>query len=540
MNSTTLVRTFAAVGVASLAVSALKRRSRAADPPAAAPAADRELIGEGLVVVANREPYIHEFTPEGETVVKTTAGGLVTAIEPLLRASRGTWVAHGSGSADRSVVAEDSTVPVPPHAPEYTLKRVFLTREEEEHYYGGFSNEALWPLCHNAFTKPAFRDQDWEAYRRVNERFAVAALECSRGVIVLQDYHFALAARYIRERDASQVIASFWHIPWPSPEIFAICPWKEDILEGLLALDLLGFHTRTYAMNFVETAARFLDCKVNRTTMSVEYRGRITRVRAVPISIEYPTEQPLVDRERERRQLGLGERVHLAIAVDRVDYTKGILERYRALERLFTKYPDMKGRFTLLQIAAPSRRGVPAYDRLEEQVASEAARLNAKLGRSDWQPVLLMLESVGRADVVKYYQLADSALVTPLHDGMNLVAKEYAATCTGDRGVLILSEFAGAAEELRSALIVNPFDVDAVADAVARAVKMPSSEKAWRNRSMHRVLSRNTIHDWSEKFFRELAVAMSERKRGGKAIDIRSARADRAANKPYFAATARA
>lgn len=542
MNSSAIVKTVAAVGAASLAIGALTRRSRsaAASSPAPQPAAATDLRGAQLVVVANREPYIHEKSESGEIVVKTSAGGLVTAIEPLLRACKGTWVAHGSGSGDRQVVDGESSIGVPPAAPEYTLKRVFLTAEEEERYYGGFSNEALWPLCHNAYTKPLFRSEDWAAYKRVNQRFAAAAVDASRGVIVLQDYHFALAARYVRELDPTQLIGSFWHIPWPAPEIFSICPWKEEILEGLLALDLIGFQTVGYARNFLDTVARFLDCEVNRANMTVDYRGRRTSVRAVPISIEYPVADAECDRNAEREKLGVAASTHLSIAVDRMDYTKGILERYRAVERLLEQHPELRGRYTLLQIAAPSRRGVPAYDALEKEVRLEAARLNARFGEGTWRPIILMAESVARPEVVRYYRLADSALVTPLHDGMNLVAKEYAATCTSDRGVLILSEFAGAAEELRAALIVNPFDVGAVADAIHSAVKMRGTEKRWRNASMHRVLARNTIHDWAAEFFRQLSLAAAERPKGDIAIDIRSSRIDRSSSQHYFAATGRA
>jgi trehalose-6-phosphate synthase len=528
MNST-FAKTIAVVGAASLAMTVWKRRpvmNAAVVPLAPLPSNRDQLhsvvresnVQPGLVVVANREPYIHEHGTGHDIIVKTSAGGLVTAIEPLLRTFHGTWVALGSGNADRRVVDQNDSVPVPPHAPEYTLKRVFLEAEEEQRYYAGFSNEALWPLCHNAFVKPIFREEDFRAYQRVNRRFAAAALAASRGVIVLQDYHFALAARFIKECDPLQTVGSFWHIPWPPAEIFAICPWKLEILDGLLALDLLGFHTAAYAQNFLETAARFVDCSVDRVAMTVDYRGKRTHVRAVPISIEYPLPHEKVDRDGERRRLGIGNDVHVSIAVDRVDYTKGILERYRAVEKLLETHPELIGRFTLLQIAAPSRREVPAYETLEQQIRAEASRLNERFGASHWLPIKLLLESVPRAEVSRYYHLADSAVVTPLHDGMNLVAKEYAASCSGDRGVLILSEFAGAAQELHAALAVNPFDVEAVAAAIHRAVTMSSGERRWRVSSLHRVLATNTIHDWTGKFFAYLATAADSQKKGDFAI----------------------
>ena len=523
----TFVKTCAALGAASLAVSALKTRARQTKDlraPGAAPSLQpeanleeaklRAFIGEKfgdtpIVVVANREPYVHDHTPAGIRIT-TTAGGLVTALEPLLRATHGTWVAHASGSADDVTVDDSYRVAVPPSAPEYTLRRVFLSQEEEDRYYSGFSNEALWPLCHNAFTKPIFRREDWMAYRAVNRRFAHAALEASRGLILLQDYHRALAARFIREVRKSEVVGTFWHIPWPSAEIFGICPWKEEVLDGLLALDLLGFHTRGYCNNFLDTVERYVECKVDRENLTVHYRGHTTRVRAVPISIAYPAAARAVDVAKLRRSLRLGAGVHVSVAVDRVDYTKGIVERYRAIERLLERNPELAGRYTLLQIAAPCRGGVTAYRELEQQIRAEADRINEVWGNADWQPIRLVLRSLSREEVTDCYHIADSAIVTPLHDGMNLVAKEYAASCTPKRGALILSEFAGAAEELRGSLVVNPYDVDAVADAIHQVIVMPPAEREWRVTAMQSALRRNTIYDWAHALFAELGEISAE------------------------------
>lgn len=541
-----VLKALAAVGAASLAVRALRRRAHnepeVADADLGASEARLRALmrdrfrGVPLVVVANREPYTHSF--DGDAVrVSTAAGGLVTALEPLLRATGGTWVAHGAGTADAATVDDRHCVAVPPDLKEYTLRRVFLTAEEEAHYYSGFSNEALWPLCHNAFTKPVFRRADWIAYQQVNRRFADAALETSKGLILLQDYHFALAARFIRDVDAKQTIGSFWHIPWPSAEIFCICPWSEALLDGLLALDVLAFHTRPYCLNFLDTAERTLDCRVNRQKMTVEYRGHMTRVRAVPISIPYPARDSdaCADVSHLRQQLGIGEKVHVSIAVDRVDYTKGIIERLRAIDALLEKAPDLAGRYLLIQIAAPSRGSVAAYRDLEQAIRNEVDRVNERWATAEWKPVKLIMETLSRAEVLPYYQLADSALVTPLHDGMNLVAKEYAATCGRGRGVLILSQFAGAAEELRTALQVNPYDAEGVAEAIRTAIDMPRGEREWRIAGLHAALKRNTIFDWAAKLLLELAESTAkqkERESYGKR--------DRAVDGPLFGSVARA
>ncbi len=516
-----VMKGIAALGAAAVALRVLhrrKRRTAANQIPVAGPGLQveeddlRDFIASQfpdtpVVVVANREPYSHVSDENGVVTVRTTAGGLVTAMEPVLRATGGTWVAHGSGNADRSTVDHRQCVAVPAAAPEYTLRRVFLSALEERQYYCGFSNEALWPLCHNAFTRPAFRREDWLTYQQVNRRFATAALEHSRGVILLQDYHLALAGRYIRDADPRQVIGTFWHIPWPAAEIFSICPWKEEILDGLLALDLIGFHTESYCRNFLDSVERFVGCRVDRKSMSVEYRGRVTRVRAIPISIPFAdAHRPLMADTGIRRQLSIGAEVHVSIAVDRVDYTKGILERLSAIDALFQRNPDLSGRYSLVQIAAPSRSSVAAYRDLEQRIEEEVARVNARWERPGWQPVHLIFRSLSRDEVVAYYQMANSALVTPLHDGMNLVAKEYAAACQGDHGVLILSQFAGAAQELTSAITVNPFDIEAVADAIRTAVEMPAQERRRRIAAMHSALRRNTIFDWARILFADLAV----------------------------------
>ncbi|HET8775435.1 MAG TPA: trehalose-6-phosphate synthase [Thermoanaerobaculia bacterium] len=466
----------------------------------AAPGRDRlrrlaDELDAPVVVVANREPYVHETTDAG-IVVQRPPSGLVTGIEPLLKECGGTWVAHGSGSADFETCGPDGVVAVPPEDPAYDLRRVFLSQEEVDRYYCGFANEALWPLCHRAWTQPVFRQEDWEAYRSVNRRFARAAADAQGKLVLVQDYHFALVPRFLRERARTSAIGVFWHIPWPDAGTFSICPWNEPILEGLLGADVLGFHTAEYCTNFIESVERMLPrARVDFSDMSVALDGRRVLVRAFPISIEwpYPAAAP-AEGAALRAELGIGEDVHVSVGVDRCDYTKGLLERIAAIELLLEEHPELLGRYVHVQVAAPTRMQIGRYQDLNVEVANAAARVNERFGS---EAIVLKLESLPPEAVRRYYAMGDSAVVTPLHDGMNLVAKEYVASCSGARGALVLSRFAGAAAELDGALLVNPYDLHDVASAVLRAVRMPAGERASRLRLMRRALERNTASDWA-------------------------------------------
>jgi len=467
----------------------------------------------GLVVVANREPYAHEWAADGTVVVQRPASGLVTGIEPILRACGGTWIAHGSGSADRVHSGRGGRVAVPPEAPEYTLRRLWLKDEEYDRYYSGLANEGLWPLCHTAFTQPSFRAEDWLAYQSVNETFARAAVEeaAGEGLLLVQDYHFALVPGIVRERAPHLVTSLFWHIPWPNAEVVGICPWKETLLAGMTGADILGFHTRQYCLNFLETVQRYLECRVDYDDMSVTHGGHRTLVRPYPISVEWP--YPSASRDEGamlRDALGIAPEVHVSVGVDRADYTKGLLERVAAVECLLASNPSLLGRYVLVQLASPTRTTIRRYRQLADDLEEAVARVNARFGTADWKPIVLQMRTFSPREVRVYYAMADSALVTPLHDGMNLVAKEYAAACQDGDGALVLSVFAGAAKELEGALLVNPYDTGQVAEAILRAVRMPAAERRARMQAMREQIASSSIYDWSGKLLTDMREVRRE------------------------------
>jgi len=461
----------------------------------------------GLVVIANREPYAHQWCSDGTAVVERPASGLVTGIEPILRACGGTWLAHAGGSADRAHSDAMGRVAVPPEAPEYTLRRLWIAEDEYERYYSGFANEGLWPLCHTAYVQPSFRGADWQAYQAVNETFARTAVEetGADGLLLIQDYHFALVPRLVRERAPHVVTSLFWHIPWPNAEVVGICPWKETLLEGMLGADVVGFHTRQYCLNFLETVQRYLECRVNLEEMSVSYGGHETRVRPYPISVEWP--YPAATRMAGtalRRELGIPAAAHVSVGVDRADYTKGLLERVHAVEQLLEDNPSLAGRYVLVQLASPTRTRIRKYQQLAADLEEAVARVNERFGTAAWKPIQLQMRTFSPDEVRRYYAMADSALVTPLHDGMNLVAKEYAAACEDGDGALVLSMFAGAAKELDGALLVNPYDTQQVAQAILRAIRMPLAERRARMGRMREQIASHSIYDWSEKLLTDM------------------------------------
>jgi trehalose 6-phosphate synthase len=468
----------------------------------------RQLGGEGILVVANREPYIHERDDQGGIRVVHPASGLVTALEPVMRACSGTWIAHGSGSADFDVVDARNHVRVPPDRPSYDLRRLRLSREEEQGYYYGFSNEGLWPLCHVAHTRPEFRSADWEQYQRVNRRFADAVAEEATSpdpIVLVQDYHFALLPRYLRERLPRATILTFWHIPWPNAERFGICPWERDLLDGLLGSSIVGFHTQAHCNNFMESVDRYLESRLDRERQSVVQGRRETLVRAYPISIDWPSRwaggaPPVAEcRRAVRQELGLPDDALLAVGVDRLDYTKGIEERFLAVERLLERWPQYLGRFCFAQLAAPSRMLIEAYRTLNERVEALASRINERFGRDGWRPIILARRHHEPPDIFRMYRAADLCYVSALHDGMNLVAKEFVAARDDQRGVLVLSRFTGAAHELSEALLVNPYDIDSAASALATALAMPLEEQEERMRSMRSLVSELNVYRWAGK-----------------------------------------
>ena len=479
-----------------------------------------ELRGEDVIVVSNREPYIHQR--HGEQIeVQQPASGLVTALEPIMRACSGTWIAHGSGSADRDVVDKHDRIAVPPDHPAYQIRRVWLTKEEEAGYYYGFSNEGLWPLCHIAHVRPTFRSSDWEQYVAVNRKFAEAVVSESKTkapIVLVQDYHFALLPKMIREALPDATIITFWHIPWPNPESFAICPWRNEVLEGMLGSSILGFHTQFHCNNFVDTVDRFLEARVDRESFTVSFGGKLTAVRRYPISIAWPPAAEMVqksvpDCRSSIRQMNILPPEHkLGIGVDRLDYTKGIMERFRAIERLLELNPEWIGRFTFVQVAAPTRSGIEEYQHHETQVRDMAARINARFEGNGSPPIVLKVEHHEPREVYEYFRAADLCFVSSLHDGMNLVAKEFVAARDDDRGVLILSQFTGAARELAEALIVNPYDADQCAAALHMALTMPAEEQRDRMRLMRGLVAEFNVFRWAGRMLLD-AASMRRRSR---------------------------
>lgn len=465
-----------------------------------------QLRGDELIVVSNREPYIHEQQADG-VVVKRPASGLVTAVEPVMRACSGTWVAHGSGSADRASVDRNDRVRVPPGGDEYTLRRIWLTEAEEQGYYFGFANEGLWPLCHVAHVRPVFRESDWQQYRAVNQRFAdavVAEARTSDPVILVQDYHFALLPAMVRAKLPNATIITFWHIPWPNPESFGICPWRKEIVEGLLGSTILGFHTPYHCKNFIETVDRNLEALIAHEHSTITYKNDVTLVESYPISIAWPTPQVMAQwpsvaacRDEVFAVHGLGEGHRLAVGVDRFDYTKGIIERLNAVERLLEKYPQWVGHFTFIQVAAPSRSALEEYRFFQERVQMLTKRINTRFGSVGYQPVHLLASHHESDALLRLYRAADVCLVTSLHDGMNLVCKEFVAARDDEQGVLVLSRFAGAARELHEALIVNPYHVEETADAVFQAITMPKAEQRERMASLRMTVREFNVYRWA-------------------------------------------
>ncbi len=465
----------------------------------------RTLRDHRLVVVSNREPYIHTQL-NGTVKTLRPASGLTVALDPVMRAVGGLWVAHGSGDADRRVADPRGRVRVPPEKPAYTLKRVWLGPEQEEGHYSGCANSALWPLCHNAYRRPQFRQSDWEHYREVNRIFAEAVageIGSERALVFVQDYHLALLPRLLRQRCPRATIAHFWHIPWPNPEVFRICPWRVELLEGLLGSHLLGFQIRYHGDNFINTVDRELEARPDREMTAIVYHGRTTRVRAFPISVDYgainwqaarrPVRQQM---QQFREQYQLPEK-HLGVGIDRADYTKGIPERLRAVDRFLELYPKYCGQFTFLQVAVPSRTQVEEYRRLNEEVDGLVEQINDKYATSSWKPIIYLKQHIEPAGLFALYRLARFCLVSSLHDGMNLVAKEFIAANVEEKGVLLLSEFTGAARELREALIVNPFATDEVAEQIRKALEMDEEEVRFRMRRLRERVQERNIYKWA-------------------------------------------
>lgn len=466
---------------------------------------------ERLVVVSNREPYEHRWGEDvGELRVKRPAGGLTSALDPLLQAIGGTWIAWGSGDADAAVVDEEDRVRVPPEDESYKLRRIWLDQHDVHRYYLGFANQFLWPLCHYRPALTRSRTRYWERYRRVNRRFADAVLEETRSgdsVVWFQDYHLALAPALVRSRRPELSLAHFWHIPWPPLEIFEVAPQARDIMAGLLANDLMGFQLPSHQRHFMHSAEAIMDATVDRDARTVSLDGHTCHVRSFPISIDIeqfvddasaPGVEGSVAELRERYCPPQGQ---LAIGVDRLDYSKGLPEKLKALDFLWERHPEFRGRLTFVQVAVPSRTDIEAYDALTQKVDRMVWEINDRYGTPDWQPVHLIKQSLPADRLAVLYRAADACIVASLRDGMNLVAKEFVAAQLDGRGVLLLSRFAGAAEELRHAFIVNPYDPEDFSRILRDALNVPHEVRAHRIGEMRREL--RSIYDWMVDIFDE-------------------------------------
>ena len=466
-----------------------------------------------MVVVSNREPYMHIH--EGNEIrCIVPASGMVTAMEPILKACGGLWIASGSGDADKETVDEFDKVAVPPYENKYMLRRVWLTKEQEDHFYYGFSNEGLWPLCHLAHTRPVFRKTDWEFYKQVNELYAAAVLQEIKDkdepFVLVQDYHFALLPKLIKMARPDARVAIFWHIPWPNAESFGICPWQKEILSGMLGADLIGFHTQYHCNNFLETVNSTLESRVIWENFSVKIGKHFTLVKPFPISIAFTrkdieeTIPDEVDPPVITDSHGLPIK-YIGIGVDRIDYTKGLIEKFLAIERFLEKYPEYIGQFVFVQIGAPSRSLLKSYSDIINAVEHEVTRINGKFRSKGWQPILYLKGHHSHEQIQPYYQHARFCMVTSLHDGMNLVAKEFIAARKNNDGVLILSQFAGASQELHGALIVNPYDIEQTAEAIRVSLEMPLEVQNQKMKEMRRMIMQHNVYSWGASILRTMA-----------------------------------
>ena len=474
-----------------------------------------ELGDKKLFLISNREPYMH--VKEGSNIkCIVPAGGLVTALDPVMRICDGIWIAHGGGNGDREFVDNNDKVRVPPEEPAYTLKRIWLTKEEEDGYYYGFSNEGIWPLCHITHTRPVFRLDDWVNYQKVNEKFAEALLkeivDEKSPLVLIQDYHLALLPLLVKKERPDARVALFWHIPWPNPEAFGICPWRQEILIGMLGADLIGFHIQFFCNNFLDTVDRFLESRIDWEQFYIERGGNTTLVRPFPISVSFEgfsDKFPLAQAKQELKETLLKDidvsAKYIGVGVDRIDYTKGIPERFRAIERFLEKYPEFIGKFTFIELGAPSRTHVKRYRELITEVEEMVDKVNWRFQTKGWRPIVFLKAHHSHEEIYRFYKIADICMVTSLHDGMNLVAKEFIASRGDEDGVLILSQFTGASRELKDAVIINPYDIEEMADAIYLSLTMEPHERTERMRRMQAVVREHNIYRWAGSLITTLA-----------------------------------
>jgi trehalose 6-phosphate synthase len=459
-----------------------------------------------LIIASNREPYIHSYEEE-EIRWRKVASGMVSALDPVAKASNCLWIAAGLGSADKETVDERGEIKVPPSNPKYTLRRIELSRKEEEGYYYGLANEAIWPLSHMAYQRPRFEEWHWNEYKRVNRLFADTILEeiGRKGAFVwIQDYHLSLLPKLIKEQRPDVKVGHFWHIPWPNSEKFRIFPWKEELLEGLLGSDLLGFHIRYHCNNFIDTIRNNLEARIDMETSGIIYGDHQTLIRSFPIGIDFEGVSQKAKEANElvrqlNHHLGLKGEI-IAVGVNRIDYTKGIPEAIEAIDKFLTKYPEYQGKFTFIQHGLPSRTHLPIYKRLNDRIEEMIEDLNWKYGYGKWQPIIYLKGELSFKEILALYKMAELCIISSLQDGMNLVAKEFLATQSASKGMLVLSEFAGAARELGDALLINPYDKERFAGAIKEAIEMPKEERKRRMERMRQIIRENNVYKWAGDF----------------------------------------
>lgn len=464
-----------------------------------------------IFTVSNREPYVHN-NAKNEITCSVPASGMITAVEPIMEACGGIWLAQATGDADKKTSDTNGKLQVPPDDPKYTLKRIWLSEKEQKGFYVGFSNEALWPLCHNVHNRPIFRKEDWQEYKRVNGKFAQNLLHEIKGtknpLILVHDFHFSLLPQMIKKSRPDAKIGIFWHVPWPSPEVFSICPWHKEILEGMLSADIIGFHTQQYCNNFMETVSKAIESMVDLEQFSITLKGHLTHIRPFPISVAFATKEDKKQKITKGKDLlekfGL-KTEYIGLGVDRLDYTKGILERFKGIEFFFDLYPTYKEKFTFLQIAPISREEVEKYRQFNEDVTAQTERINTKFQKNGWKPIVLIKKHLTHTELDSLYRQADVCLVTPLHDGMNLVSKEFVAARNDESGVLILSQFAGASRELKGAIIINPYSAEQTASSISEALNMPLTQQRTRMKKMREAVKNYNVYRWSAEFMKAVA-----------------------------------
>jgi len=458
-----------------------------------------------FVVASNREPYMHARTPDGIKCIRP-ASGMAIALDSIMQACGGVWVAHGSGNADKNVVDERDRIEVPEEDGKYFLRRVWMNRDEEEGYYDITSNEMFWPLCHTVYVRPKFDSSAWKQYKKINRRFAEAILEeigDRKAFVWFQDFHLSLAPAMVKETRRDVVTAHFWHIPWPQNETFRACPWKNEILEGLLANDLIGFHTRYHCNNFLETVDRNIEAKTDRAEYSVSYRRHKTFVKPLPISVDYEKIRGLAEQSVREGGVEALRKKHslrgkfVGLGVERIDYTKGIPEKLKAYDLFLEKNPKYLGKTVYIQLGSPSRMRLEQYRKTNEEIEELVEEINWRYGTDDWTPVVYSPKHRDFRDIIPYYCLADFCVVSSLHDGMNLVAKEYISSKNDLDGTLLLSKFTGAFEELKSALTVNPYDTRRFANVLRKLAKMKQCERRERMECMREAVRENNIYTWA-------------------------------------------